>query len=102
MDPNWILVIVLWGGLIGAIIVCLIPELKKTPEQRKAEAQKVRESLIKKREEAKKERQEAQQEAQNNAPAKGCLQSTVEFGFLCMFLMVTVIVCIILIIASGS
>lgn len=98
MDPQWILVIVLWGGLIGVMIACLIPELKKTPEQRKKEAEMARESWKKNREEEKRKRQEAQ----NNAPAKGCLQSTVEFGFLCMFLMAAVIVCIMLIIASGN
>lgn len=42
MDPQWILVIVLWGGLIGVMIACLIPELKKTPEQRKKEAEMAR------------------------------------------------------------
>lgn len=97
MDPNWILVIVLWGGLIGVMIACLIPEFKKTQEQREAEAQKVRESLIKKREEEKK----ARQEAKNNAPEKGCLQSTLEVGFVSIFLMVAVIVFIMLLIASG-
>ena len=98
MDSNWILVIVLWGGIIGAIIACLIPELKKTPEQRKAEAEMVRKSLQKNREEAKRKHQEEQR----NAPAKGCLESTIEFGFMAVFLMVVVIVCIMLLIASGN
>ena len=39
---------------------------------------------------------------QNNAPAKGCLQSTFEFGFLSLFLMLAVIICIMLLIASGN
>ena len=98
MDTNWILAIVLWGGLIAVMIACLIPELKKTPEQRKAEAEKARESWKKNREEEKRKRQEAK----DNAPAKGCLQSTLEFGFLSMFLMLAVIICIMLLIASGN
>ena len=65
MDTNWILVIVLWGGLVGVIIACFLPEFRKTPDQRKVEVQKARESAIKKREEKKKSRQEAK----NNAPA---------------------------------
>ena len=51
MDTNWILVIVLWGGLVGVIIACFFPEFRKTPDQRKAEVQKARERAIKKREE---------------------------------------------------
>ena len=98
MDPQWILVIVLWGGLIAVMIACLIPELKKTPEQRKREAEMARESWKKNREEEKRKRQEVQK----NAPAKGCLQSTIEFGFLSMFLMIVVIACIMLLIATGD
>ncbi len=98
MDPKWILVIVLWGGIIGVIIACLIPELKKTPEQRKKENKIFRARSLKKREEDKK----ARQEAKNNAPAKGCLQSTAELGFACLLLMIAVIVGIMLIIASGD
>ncbi len=98
MDSNWILAIVLWGTLIAIMIGCLIPELKKTQEQRKAEAKMARESFKKNREEEKRK----QQEAKDNAPAKGCLQSTAEFGFLCMFLMLVVIICIMLLIASGN
>ena len=98
MDPQWILVIVLWGGIIGVAITCLIPEFKKTPEQKKKEAEMARESLIKKREEEKK----ARQEAKDNAPAKGCLQNTVEFGFMSIFLMIVVIICIMLIVACGD
>ena len=98
MNSDWTLVIVLWGALIGIMIGCLVPEFKKTPEQRQAEAQKIRESFIKKREDEKK----ARQEAKNNAPAKGCLQSTVQFGCLCLFLMIAVIVCIMLLVASGN
>ena len=98
MDTNWILVIVLWGGLVGVIIACFFPEFRKTPDQRKAEVQKARERAIKKREEKKKSRQEAK----NNAPAKGCLQSSVEFGFVSIFLIIAVIICIMLLIVSGK
>ena len=98
MDPNWILAIVLWGGIIVMMIACFIPELKKTPEQRKKEAEMARESWKKNREEEKRKRQEAQQ----NTPAKGCLQSTIEFGCLGVILMVALIVCIMLLIASGD
>ena len=98
MDTNWILVIVLWGGLISVVIACFLPEFKKTPEQRKAEVQKARERAIKNREEKKKSRQAAK----NNAPAKGCLQSSVEFGFVSIFLIIAVIICTMLLIASGK
>lgn len=39
---------------------------------------------------------------QNDKPAKGCLQSTIEFGCLCVFAMFALIVCIMLLIASGN
>ena len=57
-----------------------------------------RESWKKNREEEKRKRQEAQQ----NAPAKGCLQSSIEFGCLSVILMVVLIVCIMILIASGD
>lgn len=98
MDPKWIFVIVLWGGIIGVAIACLLPELKKTPKQRENEAEMARERSIKKREEEKK----ARQKAKDNAPAKGCLQSTIEFGLMSIFLMIAVIICIMLIVASGN
>ena len=41
-------------------------------------------------------------ENQNDKPAKGCLQSTIEFGCLCVFAMLALIVCIMLLIASGN
>lgn len=38
---------------------------------------------------------------QHEKPAQGCLQSTIEFGCLCMFVMFALIVCIMLLIALG-
>ena len=104
MNPSLILVIVMWGGVIGTIIACLIPEFKKTPEQRKAEAELIRESLYKNREEAKKKMEEVKrqrEEERKNAPAKGCLESAIELGLMWVILMIVVIFCIMLLISTG-
>lgn len=98
MDSDWMLVIVLWAGIIVFLITFGISELKKTPEQKKAEAEMARERGRKRREEEKRKRQEAQA----NAPTMGCLESTVRFGCLCTILMVVIIVCIMMLIASGE
>ena len=95
MDPQWIAVIVLWGVIIGVLIACTISELKKTPEQRKREAERMHEKWKKNRAEEKKKRQKAK----NNASTKGCLQSSLEFVFMCLFLMIVVIVSIMILIA---
>lgn len=98
MDPQWILVIIAWGIIIGVVIASFILDAKMTPEQRKADAERLRAIWKKNRVEEKRKRQQARE----NAPAKGCLQSTIEFGFMCAFLMVVVIICIMLIVASGN
>lgn len=98
MDSGWILANVLWCGIIGVTFACLISEWKKTPEQRKAEAERLRESWKKNRAAEKSKRQKVK----DNAPAKGCLQSTLEFGAVCIFLMIAVLVCVMLLIVSGN
>lgn len=98
MESTWILAVVMWGVLIGLIIACLIPELKKTPEKRKAEAEMARECWQKKREEEKRKRRETP----SNTPTKGCLLTMMEFCFMSVFLLFVVIACIILLVASGS
>ena len=91
METNWTLVIALWVGLLAAILICSIPELRKTPEQRKKEGEMVREMLAKDRAERKRKRREAAA----NAPAKGCLQSMLERWFAFFLLIVAVILSII-------
>ena len=98
MDSDWILVIALWGGLIAIMLATLIPEFKKTPEQRAAHAEKARERGRKRREEEKRKRQELQ----DNTPTTGCPESTIRFGILCVIVMIALIVCIMLLIASGD
>ena len=48
MDPNWILAIILWGVIIGTIVVCLVAECKKTPEQRAVEAKRIQDTIKRK------------------------------------------------------
>lgn len=97
MESEWILVFVLWGILICTMLACLISEAKKTPEQKKADAEKSHERWLKAQEAEKKRRQDTQ----NNVPAIKCLQRTIQFGLSSLFFMVLLIICIMVLIASG-
>lgn len=96
MDMQWFLVIAGWGAIICVIIVSLIMEAKKTPEQKAAEAEAARERGRRTREEEQRRRQAARE----NAPAKGCLQGMIEHLFLCAVVMITLIALIMLLSAS--
>lgn len=97
MDPQWIAVILLWGGMIGALTVSLIREARKSPEQKAKEAEQARESWKKYREESRKEREkqkEQREEERRNAPAKGCLQKTLELWLMCFVTFAVIVACI--------
>ena len=102
MDTNWMLVIVLWGGLFVVMLACLIPGLKKTPEQRESDVEIGREMARERRERHHEKEKRKRQEAQDSAPAEGCLESTIKTGCLSVIVMVTIIACIMILIATGE
>lgn len=92
MGSSWGLVILLWGSLIGGIVIFFISDYRKSTEQRKEEASKSRQ-----RREEDIRKQQAKKE---QMPAKGCLQSTLELWFACLVLFIVVIICIMALIST--
>lgn len=86
----------LFAGSVFVAVLILSAEIAKSPEQSKAEAERRWENYRRKREEEKRKRQEAQE----NVPAKGCLQSTLEFALLSIFCMAAIIIAIMILIAA--
>ena len=87
MDSTWGLANALWGLVIVAVVIAHICDARKSPEQKAAEAEAAKE----RRKENRAREKARRQEIKENMPEKGCLQSTIEFGFVCLFCMIAVL-----------
>lgn len=96
MNSQWILVVLLWGIIIGIAVVSVVSTARQTSEQRRAEIENTWEQQKKQqKEEARKVQQTYRKE-----PAKGCLQRMFEYALWSTFLMIVLIVCILLLIMT--
>jgi len=96
MQATWGHVILVWGILLGGLLVLVVRELCKSPEQRKAEAEQARKGFEKHRAEEKTRRQQQKEEA----PAKGLLESSFELLVACSLLMAAVVITVMIIVAA--
>lgn len=98
MKSSWGLVIICWGILIAIAAACLIPELRKTQEQKAADAEAARNRWKKRKEEDRRRKQEQLE----NAPAMGCLQNMFAYILLSLLALISIIVCIMVFTGSSS
>ena len=92
MKASWGLVAVLWGIIFSVIVVCLVSEKKKTPEQRAAEIDAAKER--------RKADQRRLQEQINQRPARGCLQNMAILFVLSRLVLISILVLIIVVARS--
>lgn len=98
MDVTCVLVI-LFVAAVAFTVNMVIGELCKSPERKAAEAKEA-EARRRKMKENRAREKARRQEKKENMPEKGCLQSMVEFGIACLFLMSAVIFAIMVIASS--
>ena len=71
MEPGWIIAAIMWGALGAVVLVCLIIELRKTPQQREAEATMARKELKKHWENEKRKLRRVPQEIRKSLDMEG-------------------------------
>ena len=95
MQSTWGLAIFLWAVLIGGLVLLGIIALRKTPEQKKKEAEDA-----KKRREKYLAEEAARKQASAYRPAKGCLQNMIEITLLALLTLVAIVVLIVVVAMS--
>ena len=96
MEMGWIFVGCAWGALIVGMVACMIEQLRKTPQQRKAEGEGARKELAKHWENEKRKLRNIPKELRESMDA----ESTLRLFIMLPWVMIAVIGSILLIIAS--